>query len=127
MMCSWTSTTANNDDDKSNSFPVVMCSWANHNNNKFFLIDERACLFFCTIAFPSLPTDHASQRQASQAVDAAFQIYCNGIHETRRSGVIASKGGSGENGNFSFDGYSQSIILECSLEQLLHAFMCGGG
>jgi hypothetical protein len=58
-----------------------------------------------------------------EAVDAAFQIYCTGVHETRRNGVIASQGGSGENGNFSFGGYSQSIILECSLEQLLHAFM----
>jgi hypothetical protein len=56
-------------------------------------------------------------------VDAAFQIYCTGgIHEPRRNGVIASQGGSGENGNLSFGGSSQSIILECSLEQIATRF-----
>jgi hypothetical protein len=28
-----------------NSFPVMMCSWANNNNNYFFLIDEHAPAF----------------------------------------------------------------------------------
>ncbi len=28
-----------------NSFPVMMCSWANNNNNNFFLIDEHAPAF----------------------------------------------------------------------------------
>jgi hypothetical protein len=58
MMCSWTSTKANNNnvDDKSNSFPVMMCSWANNNNNNFFLIDEHAPAFSFHYRLPLSPS-----------------------------------------------------------------------